>query len=81
MPISAADVARLLETMGVDRVVCVDLHSAQIMGFFGNSVTVDNLNGGVMATEYLMKHKDIKSFDDFVVVSPDAGGVSRAKSF
>ena len=43
VPISAADVARLLETVGVDRVVLVDVHSGQIQGFFGPRVPVDNL--------------------------------------
>lgn len=80
-PISAADVARLIETQGVDRVVCVDLHAAQIMGFFGNSVNVDNLTGGVAGLEYLMEKMDIETFDNTVIVSPDAGGVYRAKQF
>jgi ribose-phosphate pyrophosphokinase len=43
VPISAADVARLLETVGVDRVILVDVHSGQIQGFFGPRVPVDNL--------------------------------------
>ena len=43
VPISAADVARLLETVGVDRVVLVDVHSGQIQEFFGPRVPVDNL--------------------------------------
>ncbi len=43
VPISAADVARLLETVGVDRVVLVDVHSGQIQGFFSPRVPVDNL--------------------------------------
>ena len=52
MPISAADVARLLEAMGVDRVVAVDLHCGQIQGFFGPRVPVDNLQGGVVGVDY-----------------------------
>jgi ribose-phosphate pyrophosphokinase len=53
VPISAADVARLLEYMGVDRVVAVDLHCGQIQGFFGPLVPVDNLDGGIVASTTL----------------------------
>ena len=52
VPISAADVARLLEAMGIDRVVAVDLHCGQIQGFFGPRVPVDNLDGGYVGVEY-----------------------------
>ena len=77
VPISAADVARLLESMGVDRVVAVDLHCGQIQGFFGPRVPVDNLDGGTVGVSYF-GDKDLK---DPVIVSPDAGGVYRAKKF
>lgn len=80
VPISAADVAKLLETMGVDRVLTVDLHSGQIMGMFGQRINVDNLAAGVVALEHLLTETDI-DFDNTVVVSPDAGGVTRAKLF
>jgi len=78
VPISAADVARLLEAMGVDRVIAVDLHCGQIQGFFGPRVPVDNLAGGPVGVEYFAKN--IKLVNP-VVVSPDAGGVYRAKKF
>jgi len=52
VPISAADVARLLESMGIDRVVAVDLHCGQIQGFFGPNVPVDNLGGGQVGASY-----------------------------
>lgn len=55
VPISAADVARLLEAMGVDRVVAVDLHCGQIQGFFGPRVPVDNLDGGTVGVSYFAK--------------------------
>ena len=121
VPISAADVARLLEAMGesgaaaararafassrhrartprcapgrlpwpspalaprshvagVDRVVAVDLHCGQIQGFFGPRVPVDNLAGGVVGVKYFAH----KSLVNPVVISPDAGGVYRAKQF
>jgi ribose-phosphate pyrophosphokinase len=77
VPISAADIARLLEAMGVDRVVAVDLHCGQIQGFFGPRVPVDNLDGGTCGVQYF-GDIDLKRP---VVVSPDAGGVYRAKRF
>lgn len=77
MPISAADVARLLEAMGVDRVVAVDLHCGQIQGFFGPRVPVDNLQGGVVGVDYFAQMDLQKP----VIVSPDAGGVYRVKKF
>jgi len=77
VPISAADVARLLEAMGVDRVIAVDLHCGQIQGFFGPRVPVDNLDGGIVGID----HFGGKDLHNPVVVSPDAGGVYRAKKF
>ena len=52
IPISAADVARLLESMGVDHVIAVDLHCRQIQVFFGPCVPVDNLKGGIVGTDH-----------------------------
>jgi len=80
VPISAADVARLLETVGVDRVILVDVHSGQIQGFFGPRVPVDNLEANLVALNYFVEQKKIP-LKDIVVVSPDAGGVTRAKNF
>ena len=48
VPISAANAVRFLESMGVDRVIAVDLHCRQIQGFFGPRVPVNNLNGGIV---------------------------------
>ena len=77
VPISAADIARLLEAVGVDRVVAVDLHCGQIQGFFGPRVPVDNLQAANVGVQYFSK-KDLRNI---VIVSPDAGGVHRAKVF
>eukprot|EP00578_Thalassiosira_sp_NH16_P023474 CAMPEP_0181099700 /NCGR_PEP_ID=MMETSP1071-20121207/12798_1 /TAXON_ID=35127 /ORGANISM="Thalassiosira sp., Strain NH16" /LENGTH=498 /DNA_ID=CAMNT_0023182377 /DNA_START=93 /DNA_END=1589 /DNA_ORIENTATION=- len=77
VPISAADCARLLEAMGVDRVIAVDLHCGQIQGFFGPRVPVDNLDGGIVGID----HFGGKDLHNPVIVSPDAGGVYRAKKF
>lgn len=77
VPISAADVARLIEAMGVDRVIAVDLHCGQIQGFFGPRVPVDNLDGGIVGLDYFGS----KDLHNPVIVSPDAGGVYRAKKF
>ena len=79
VPISAADVARLLQAMGVDRVVAVDLHCGQIQGFFGPRTPCDNLEAHVVALPFF---KDLGlNGDTTKVVSPDAGGVYRAKRF
>lgn len=79
VPISAADVARLFEAMGVDRVVAVDLHCGQIQGFFGPRTPCDNLEGQVVGLDYFA-NLGLKS-DTTKVISPDAGGVYRAKRF
>ncbi len=76
VPISASDVAMILETSGVDRVIAVDLHCGQIQGFFRN-IPVDNLYASTVFVPYFAK----KNLDNLVVVSPDAGGVNRAKRF
>lgn len=76
VPISAADVAMLLEMAGVDRVVTVDIHCGQIQGFF-QDVPVDNLNAAALFVPHFVK----KNLQNVVVISPDAGGVDRAKRF
>ena len=73
-PISAKLVADFLTTAGTDRVVTVDLHAGQIQGFF--NVPVDNLYAQPVILEYLRPYAG-----DIAIVSPDAGGVERARSF
>lgn len=77
VPISAADIALLLEKAGVDRVITVDLHCGQIQGFF-HKAPVDNLYGATVFIPYLASKTD---FEHVVIVSPDAGGVERATQF
>jgi ribose-phosphate pyrophosphokinase len=75
VPITAKLVADLLEASGVDRVLALDLHAGQIQGFF--NVPVDHLFAGPpVIVDYLLK----KELKDPVVVSPDAGGVERARA-
>ncbi len=77
-PISAKLVANLLTTAGADRVLTMDLHAAQIQGFF--DIPLDHLLGGpILAPYFLDKFKD--NMEDVVVVSPDFGSVTRARSF
>ncbi len=75
VPISAKVVAELLERTGVDRIITMDLHAGQIQGFF--NVPVDNLYAAPIIID------DIKTrfSDDIIVVSPDAGGVERARAY
>ncbi len=73
-PISAKLVADFLTTAGMDRLVTVDLHAGQIQGFF--NTPVDNLYAAPVILEYL---RDVQG--DIVMVSPDAGGVERARAF
>ncbi len=75
VPISAKLVADLISTAGTDRVLTMDLHAGQIQGFF--NVPVDHLYALPVLLDYITK----KKVSDLVVVSPDAGGVERARAF
>jgi ribose-phosphate pyrophosphokinase len=75
VPISARLVAALLETAGADRVLTLDLHAAQIQGFF--DIPVDHLFSAPVMIEYFRSQQ----FSNVTVVSPDAGGVERARAF
>nr|WP_236785206.1 ribose-phosphate diphosphokinase [Alteribacter salitolerans] len=72
-PITAKLVANLLETAGATRVIALDLHATQIQGFF--DIPVDQLVGVPILADYF----EGKNFDDVVIVSPDHGGVIRAR--
>ena len=72
-PISAKLVANLMECAGITRMVTVDLHAGQIQGFF--DIPVDHLAAAPVLADYIMS----KKMEDVVVVSPDLGGVQRAR--
>ncbi len=75
VPITARLVANLFATAGITRVLTMDLHAGQIQGFF--DIPVDHLYGRPVILSYLKE----KELNDVVIVSPDAGGVERARSF
>src|SRR5580658_5281213 len=75
VPISAKLVASLIERAGADRIFCLDLHAAQIQGFF--DVPVDHLFSAPVMIDYFKP----LNIPHLTVVSPDAGGVERARAF
>jgi ribose-phosphate pyrophosphokinase len=74
VPISAKVVANMLEAVGVERLLTMDLHADQIQGFF--NIPVDN----IYASPVLLSDLQSKRYDNLVVVSPDVGGVVRARA-
>ncbi|MBQ7642472.1 MAG: ribose-phosphate pyrophosphokinase, partial [Clostridia bacterium] len=72
-PITAKLVADIITSAGADRILTMDLHAPQIQGFF--NIPLDHLFGGPLLYKYFNKYVD----DDFMVVSPDVGSVSRAR--
>jgi ribose-phosphate pyrophosphokinase len=76
VPITAKLVADLITTAGADRVVSMDLHAGQIQGYF--NIPVDNIFAAPVLLKYMRKKLEGKKV---VVVSPDAGGVERARAF
>jgi ribose-phosphate pyrophosphokinase len=75
VPIAARLVADLITRVGTHRILTVDLHAGQIQGFF--DIPVDNLYGSPVLLPYIREHFD----RDLVIVSPDAGGVPRARAY
>lgn len=74
VPISAKVVANMLTCAGIDRVLTIDLHAEQIQGFF--DIAIDNL----YATPYLLDDLKAQNYDNLKIVSPDTGGVVRARA-
>ena len=77
-PISAKLVANIITAAGADRVLTMDLHAAQIQGFF--DIPVDNLAGGNIFVKHY-RNLIRKNPEDYLVVSPDVGSVARARNF
>lgn len=73
-PITAKLIADLIQTAGASRVICMDLHAGQIQGFF--NIPLDHLVGMPILAQYFLN----KNLKDVVVVSPDLGGVTRARA-
>jgi len=74
VPISAKVVAEMLMVVGVRRVLCMDLHAGQIQGFF--NIPVDHLYAAPVLIDHITN-----TFEDVIMVSPDAGGVERTRAF
>ena len=75
VPISAKLVADMLETAGVQRLITIDLHAAQIQGFF--NIPVDHLVGATLFVEHIKN----KNLPNPIIASPDVGGVARARTY
>jgi len=75
-PITAKLVADMLQTAGIDRVIAIDLHAAQIQGFFDKPI--DNFPATPLLADYFLHEKKL---ENVIVVSPDHGGVTRARIF
>lgn len=75
VPISAKLVADMITVAGADRIITMDLHAGQIQGFF--NIPVDNLFAAPVLIEYIRNNFR----DDMIIISPDAGGVERARAF
>ena len=77
VPITAKVVANLLTVVGVDRMLTIDLHADQIQGFF--DMPVDNVYGSKVMLEHILQNVNVNG--GWTVVSPDVGGVVRARAF
>lgn len=78
-PISAKLCADLITAAGADRVLTMDLHAPQIQGFF--NIPVDHLRGAPLLASFMNNRLDGDNRDDYIVVSPDLGSVTRARDF
>ncbi len=79
VPISARTLARTISP-NLKRIITMDLHAAQIQGFYDESIPIDNLYSFPEVVKYLEK-KPLGNLEELVILSPDSGGVSRARAF
>ncbi|MBI2915368.1 MAG: ribose-phosphate pyrophosphokinase [Elusimicrobia bacterium] len=79
VPISAKLVANLIQAAGAHRVLTMDLHAGQIQGFF--DIPVDHLYANPVIIDYFKRNPSLNESGNLVIVSPDAGGVERARAF
>lgn len=80
VPISARTLARSISP-GLKRIITMDLHASQIQGFYPENIPLDNLYSFPEVVRYLKENKIINNSENLVVLSPDAGGVDRARAF
>jgi len=78
-PIASSDLMRMLDSMGTDRVICVDMHAGQMQGFLPPAIPSDNITAIKVAATYFAEKTDLS--DDVVIVAPAAEAVPRAKDF
>lgn len=78
-PIAAADIAMMLESMGVDSVILMDIHNDSVAGFFNLDIPVDNLETGPVAAAFF--NEQLEGDENVVVVAPHEGQVNRASDF
>ena len=79
VPVSAADVAQILEFMGVDKIITLDLHANAVAGAVSSKTVFEDYEAAFTAIDYFVK--EIKNKSDLCIVAPDAGAAKRAKSF
>lgn len=80
VPISARALARSI-SFNLKRIITLDLHSSQIQGFYPENIPLDNLYSFPEIIQYLKENKTINDLEKLVILSPDSGGVDRARAF
>jgi len=74
-------VCRILESIGVNKIVSIDLHSGQLQGVFKPDVAVENLSARNVIVDYVLREKLLNDIDNCCIISPDAGAAGRARQF